>query len=201
MDTEIVRKIKYSGYTTPELQLLKQYTQYSVSIDFTDLYIPSVPCESVTIIRKFDIVTENEEVEILINGKTNELSSEIGPEVFINDFILNKDIARFFFFDSEKIVSLAEINTVIEKKKLSTAYNEVLGVKKYEDLKRNLENLRIRLRKKSADLDGRNKLTNLIEQQSSINKELLKLDAKIRLLDEEIILLKKQDDEFQLKMF
>jgi DNA sulfur modification protein DndD len=200
LDTEIIRKIKSIGYT-PEISFLKQYAQYSVSIDFTDLFIPSVPCESVTVTRKFDIITEDEIVEILINGKVNELCKEIGPEVFINDFILNKDIARFFFFDSEKIVSLAEINTVHEKRKLSTAYNEVLGVKKYEDLKKNLENLRIRLRKKSSDLDGRNKLIALIEQQSILNNHLVEIENKIKLLDEEIISLKKQDDEFQLKMF
>lgn len=197
---DIINKIKTVGYTTDTIYL-KQYTQYSVCIDFTDLFIPSVPCESVSITRNFDIITEVEIVEILINGKNNELCTEIGPDVFINDFILNKDIARFFFFDSEKIVSLAEINTIHEKRKLSTAYNEVLGVKKYEDLKRNLENLRIRLRKKSSDLDGRNKLIALIDQQSVINSLLLEFDNKIKQLDEEIISLKKQDDEFQLKMF
>jgi len=200
LDSDTIRKIKSSGYT-PDNESLMQHTQYSVSIDFTDLFIPSVPCESVTVTRKYDIITEIETVEILINGKINELCTEIGPEVFINDFILNKDIARFFFFDSEKIVSLAEINTVHEKRKLSTAYNEVLGVKKYEDLKKNLENLRIRLRKKSSDLVGRNKLIALIDEQSILNNQLSDFDKTIKLLDEDIISLKKQDDEFQLKMF
>lgn len=200
LNNDIFRKIKNLGYTS-EIDYLKQYTQYSVSIDFSDLFIPSVPCESVTVTRKYDIVTETETVEILINGKVNELCTEIGPEVFINDFILNKDIARFFFFDSEKIVSLAEINTVHEKRKLSTAYNEVLGVKKYEDLKKNLENLRIRLRKKSSDLVGRNKLIALMDQQLVLNTLLSEIENKIKLLDDEIVTLKKQDDEFQLKMF
>jgi DNA sulfur modification protein DndD len=200
LGVDIIRRINNVGYT-PEIEHLKQYTQYSVSIVFSDLFIPSVPCESVTITRKYDIITETEIVEILINGKINELCTEIGPEVFINDFILNKDIARFFFFDSEKIVSLAEINTVHEKRKLSTAYNEVLGVKKYEDLKKNLENLRIRLRKKSSDIDGRNKLIALMEQQIVLNSLLSEIENKIKMLDDEIVSLKKQDDEFQLKMF
>ena len=64
---------------------------------------------------------------------------------------MNKDIARFFFFDSERIVALADTNTSEEKRKLNSAYNEVLGVKKYEDLKKNLENLRLRFRRKSDD--------------------------------------------------
>ena len=53
------------------------------------------------------MIMEKEFVEILIDGAKNELTAEIGSEVFINDFVLNKDIARFFFFDSEHIVTLA----------------------------------------------------------------------------------------------
>lgn len=65
----------------------------------------------------------------MIDGAKNELANEIGPDVFINDFILNKDIARFFFFDSEQIVALAETGSASDRRKLCSAYNEVLGVR------------------------------------------------------------------------
>lgn len=148
------------------------------------------------IIRTFDCIRQEETTTILIDGAKNELSVEIGVDVFINDFILNKDIARFFFFDSEKIVSLAEINTVSEKRKLSSAYNEVLGVKKYEDLKKNLENLRIRLRKKSSDIESRNKLNTMLDKQTFFQDSLYETDEKIKFLDEEIIELKRSDDDY-----
>jgi DNA sulfur modification protein DndD len=106
------------------------------------------------------------------------LTNEIGPEIFINDFILNKDIARFFFFDSEQIVALAETNTAAEKRKLCSAYNEVLGVRKYEELKHNLENVRLRFRKKSSDIESRNKLFALIEKQSLKKSEVEDLKMK-----------------------
>lgn len=196
---ETIKKIKKNGYTF-ENEYLQQYTQFSISIDFSELLIPSVPCISVKITRKFDIIIEEETVEILIDGKINELSREIGPDVFINDFILNKDIARFFFFDSEKIVSLAEINSTNEKRKLSSAYNEVLGLKKFEDLKQNLENLRIRLRKKTTDIESRNKLTALLNRQSILQLRLTEYEKHIIDIDEEISILKKKNDDFQMTL-
>ena len=181
----VVSKIKRSGYTFDN-ERVKADAVYSVSIDFSDVFIPSIPCDSLRITRSYDSIQDQENVEIYIDGKLNELSKEIGSEVFINDFILNKDIARFFFFDSEKIVALAETNTLEERRKLNSAYNEVLGVKKYEDLKRNLENLRLRFRKKSNDIAGRTKLTSLIEQQATLKnlydqkeKEMLELENQL----------------------
>ena len=136
-------QIKRYGYSQ-DTEFIKSFSHYYVSIEFSDVFIPSMPCHSIKVTRLFDVIREEESVEILIDEMKNELTTEIGSEVFINDFILNKDIARFFFFDSEKIVSLAETNTIDEKRKLCSAYNEVLGVKKYEDLKKNLESLRLR---------------------------------------------------------
>lgn len=103
-------------------------TTYSVTIEFSEVVIPSLPCTSIKISRSYDIIQDKESVEILIDGVRNELANEIGPDVFINDFILNKDIARFFFFDSEQIVALAETGSVNDRRKLCSAYNEVLGV-------------------------------------------------------------------------
>ena len=39
-----------------------------------------------------------EELNIKIDGIENELTKEVGFEVFINDFILPREIAKFFFF-------------------------------------------------------------------------------------------------------
>ena len=109
----------------------------SVEIELKDLLIPSIPCKSVVLKRSYDLRTETEELKIFIDGLENELTKEVGYEVFINDFILPREIAKFFFFDAEKIVSLAEAKSKSELRNLSKAYSEVLGIKKYEDLKKN----------------------------------------------------------------
>lgn len=146
------------------------------------------------------MVTEKENVDILIDGVRNELTAEIGSEVFINDFILNKDIARFFFFDSEQIVALAETNTTSERRRLCSAYNEVLGVRKYEDLKRNLENVRLRFRKKSSDVESRDKLISLLEKQENLEAQIEKLRQQTSNYESKLKELRTQDESLQLQL-
>lgn len=192
-------KIKKKGYSV-ETEKIQDLSVYSVSLEFTEVLIPSIPCQSLKITRSYDIIKEKEDVEILIDGAKNELSVEIGNEIFINDFILNKDIARFFFFDSEKIVTLAETNTIEEKRKLGSAYNEVLGVKKYEDLKKNLENLRLRIRRKSNDIESRNKLNALIEKQKTLTKRAKTVEQENEQITSQLLLLDKEDEDLQIQL-
>jgi DNA sulfur modification protein DndD len=69
---------------------------------------------------------------------------------------------------------------------LCSAYNEVLGVRKYEDLKHNLENVRLRFRKKSSDVDTRNKLFALLKKQESKRGEIDHLNDASNSLDSEL---------------
>lgn len=195
----LLSTIKKQGYSSHN-EYLKQWSQYAVSLEFSDIFIPSIPCRSLKIIRSYDIIRDEENVEILIDGIKNELTSEIGHEVFINDFVLNKDIARFFFFDSEKIVLLAETNTVDEKRKLCSAYNEVLGVKKYEDLKRSLENLRLRFRRKSNDIESRNKLTSLLLKQKAFYENITEKEKETAELDYKLSSFRKDNEKLQMQL-
>jgi len=157
----------------------KSLRSYSVSILLTDLNIPTLPCDNIEIIRTYDTDKNDDTIQILIDGKENELTKEVGDEIFVNDFILPKEIAKFFFFDAEKIVSLAEIKSVEDKKVLSKAYSEVLGIKKYEDLKINLEDLRIRFRRNSATEKDRKKLTELQKEVEQFKKLIDHNESKL----------------------
>jgi len=148
---------------------------FSVEIEITDIYIPSVPCRKIILKREYNIDKETENTQILIDGFENELTNEVGSDIFINDFILPREIAKFFLFDAEKIVSLAEIKTIAEKRSLSLAYSEVLGISKYVHLKQTLENLRVKLRKKSASISDRNKL-NILQDEVRKLEELISLN-------------------------
>ena len=191
--------IKRRGYSSDN-EDLKRITTYYVAIEFEDVVIPSLPCTSLKVIRSYDMVTEKENVDILIDGVRNELTATIGSEVFINDFILNKDIARFFFFDSEQIVALAETNTSTEKRRLCSAYNEVLGVRKYEDLKKNLENVRLRFRKKSSDVASREKLLSMLDKQEELERRNTEYRDKLKTLETEIQQLRSEDEALQLQL-
>ena len=194
-----IESIKDNGYSSKN-EYVKKWSSYAVSLEFSDIIIPSIPCQTLKITRSFDTILCEEKVEVLIDGIQSELTSEMGNEIFINDFILSKDIARFFFFDSEKIVTLADTNTIDEKRKLSSAYNEVLGVRKYEELKRNLENMRLRFRRKSNDIDGRNKLNTLLLKQKILSEVIVKLKQQSVEVEEELFKLKKHDEILQIKL-
>ena len=191
--------IKRRGYSSDNEEL-KRITTYYVAIEFEDVVIPSLPCTSLKVVRSYDMVTEKENVDILIDGVKNELTATIGSEVFINDFILNKDIARFFFFDSEQIVALAETNTSTEKRRLCSAYNEVLGVRKYEDLKKNLENVRLRFRKKSSDVASREKLVSMLNKQEELEKQVGDKRQDLSNLESELLQLRSEDESIQLQL-
>ena len=149
--------------------------EFSVEIELTDILIPSIPCKSLKIKRSYNSITEKEKLSISIDGEESQLTKEIGYDVFIDDFVLPRDIAKFFFFDAEKIVSLAEANSKEDLRSLSKAYSEVLGIKKYEDLKKNLEILSSKLRRKGAQGDDKLRIEELTEEQKEIN-DLIKLN-------------------------
>jgi len=172
----------------------------SVEVELTDILIPSIPCKSVLLKRSYDLKTESEELKIFIDGLENELTKDVGYEVFINDFILPREIAKFFFFDAEKIVSLAEAQSKAELKNLSKAYSEVLGIKKYEDLKKNLETLLTKLRRSGASPLQQTKLISLVDKEKELNG-LIEINQDKQLnIDKELLNHKINSDNLQEKL-
>lgn len=174
--------------------LITQAPSFSVTIVLSKVSIPGIPCDNVSITRVHNIATGDETLTILMDEKESELTTEMGPEIFINDFILPREIAKFFFFDAEKIVSLAEMRSLEEKKMLSKAYAEVLGIKKYEDLKQNLENVRLKLRKSTTGTKDQQKLEEL-DTAINTNERLVSICTEKREKLKEDIARKKAESE------
>ncbi len=164
---EIFEKGGYSKYIGNSLNsdaALNGEKRFSVAVTFTDVEIPNITCTDITIIRSYDSATDtNDELKILIDGKENDLLNDKDEEeMFIRDYILPIEIAKFFFFDAEKIVSFAQINTPEQRTELSKAYSQVLGIQKYDELKKELEKLQDEYRKDSAKSQDRAELNDLI---------------------------------------
>ncbi|WP_035090303.1 AAA family ATPase, partial [Aquimarina macrocephali] len=177
-----------------------EISNFSVEVELQDLFIPSIPCRTVTIKRSFDLKSEEENLIILIDGDENELTKDVGYEVFIDDFILPREIAKFFFFDAEKIVSLAEAKSNSELKSLSKAYSEVLGIKKYEELKNNLEVLLSKLRRRGGSEFEKSKLDDLISKEEELQKRIDHNQDKRDDIDKQITILKSKSDSLQEKL-
>lgn len=191
INREVKSNFKKNIDSTPE---------FYVEIELKDILIPSIPCKTVLIKRSYNLKTEIEELSIKIDGLENELTKEVGFEVFINDFILPREIAKFFFFDAEKIVSLAEAKSKSELKNLSKAYSEVLGIKKYEDLKKNLETLLTKLRRSGANAVEQKKLFELTDTENEILAYLELNQDNQNSTDRDITNLRLTSDNLQEKL-
>lgn len=175
-------------------------TAMSMKITFSDITVPGFTCNEVSIVRSYFIDREHEDVEILIDGKPNELIEEVGKEIFIHDFILPKEIAKFFFFDAEKNVSLAEAKSINDRANLSKAYSEILGIKKYEDLRSHLSDLRLRYRKSSADKGDADKIRNMEVDIDHLQQFIQKQNEKITEHTATREELKLKSDQLQAKL-
>lgn len=184
-EKEIRDKGNYTKYISNSLNK-KAYengeTEFSVAVVFSGVKIPDVTCNEVTIKRSYNVVSNtSDRVEVLIDGFQNQLIDDLtkenqkGEEIFIRDFILPIEIAKFFFFDAEKIVSLAEINSNNQRRQLSKAYSEVLGIQKYEDLKATLEEKQDEYRRRSAKPEEKEELNQLHADIENTKIEIEKL--------------------------
>ena len=207
--TEIAQKGSYAKYIAGcmnRLADLKGDSKFSVSLTFTGVKMLTGNFSEVQITRSYDTRTSNENVVVLIDGQLNEIIRDLttdkqdGAEIFIRDFILPIEIAKFFFFDAEKIVSLAEINSTEQRKNLSKAYTEVLGIKKYEDLKETLESLQDDYRKKSATPEDRKELNQIKADIDNKNIEIENVEEQIVKLTEEKDEKKNESEEIQKKL-
>lgn len=199
---------KYIGNSLNRLAKANGETKFSVSVTFTNVKIPEITCNEIKITRTYDIKTStSDKVEVLIDGYQNELIQDLttegkqdGEEIFIRDFILPIEIAKFFFFDAEKIVSLAEINSPEQRRLLSKAYTEVLGIKKYEDLKEQLEILLDDYRRKSAKPEELRDFNNIKTSLENKQLEIDELEDKIQALNQEKIEKQGESSEIQMKL-
>jgi DNA sulfur modification protein DndD len=189
-DKEISEKGGYPKYISESLNTEaanEGINKFSVSVTFGDVVVPEIDCKEVKITRTYIVDGSNEDqLEILVDGHPNELADEMGLEIFIREFILPKEIAKFFFFDAEKIVNLAESTSVEHNRMLSLAYSEVLGIKKYEDLKANLESIRLELRKKSASAADEDRLNILEAEIENIERKQKDIEDEQRDIHDEI---------------
>ena len=68
--------------------------EFSVQVTFSNVNIPSVVCDDVTIKRKGYFKSGIDEFEIYVEGHLNELTKEVGDELFIQDFLLPREIGQ-----------------------------------------------------------------------------------------------------------
>ena len=206
---EIADKGNYTKYIADSMNRKAREEgekEFSVTILFSGVNVQNVPCE-VVVKRSYNIITgTSDNVQVLISGQPQELIENLsqdnqkGEEIFIRDFILPIAIAKFFFFDAEKITSLAEINQKEQRKQLSQAYSEVLGIQKYETLKNSLQEKLDEFRGKSASAEDQQTLNQLKTNIENGELAITENENKIGELNEKIATKKHETVEISHKL-
>ncbi len=198
---------KFVGTSLNRLAEAQGETKFSVAVTFTNVKIPEITCNEIKVIRSFDTKTGTKDnLQILIDGQPNELIQDLsrnnqdGGEVFIREFILPLEIAKFFFFDAEKIVSLAEVNSSEQRRSLGIAYSEVLGIHKYEELKNQLLSIQDDYKKNAASPEDRRKFIELDKNIEIKEMEISDVENEIEELNNQKAEAKHDADEIQKKL-
>ena len=193
---------RYIGHSLNEEAQRKGETRFSVSVTFTNVEIPDTTCTEITIIRSYDsAISTDDELHIFIDGKDSDLfANREEAEFFIRDYILPIEIAKFFFFDAEKIVSFAEINTPEQRRELSKAYSQVLGIQKYDTLKKELERLQDEYRRESAQPKDRADFIDISGKIEKENELIKDIDKQIQDKEDKKVLLRYDFTQLQEKL-
>lgn len=185
-------------------------SKFSVSLTLTGLDMPdSIKCEEVKITRSYDTKNASgDDLLILFDGKQID---EIFPtvpkeeridaeEYFIRERIMPLEIAKFFFFDAERIVAYSELDSDEQRENLALAYSQVLGIQKYESLKETLNSIKDDYRKKGVNSKEREEYNALCIEIENSKQELSDLAVSIEALDQEIAQKQGESDDIQKRL-
>ncbi len=132
-------------------------SRFSVEIQFSEVELSEVfskneqRLSSISVKRSFDAINpvDGEELSILMDGEEiGLLSDEVDKANFINDYLIPIDIAKFVFFDAEKIAEIASLSARDQAVIMNEALGKILGLNIYESL---VEDLKIYERKLKAE--------------------------------------------------
>lgn len=181
----------YGNYTKYMQQCLNRHAKqqgircFSVGVTFEGVEMWAYSTVSLT--RRYDVAKDEEVFEVLLDGRRlEEVNGEEGAgeeqkHLFVQECLMPLEVARFFFFDAEKIVSLSRGSEAQEQQNLGDSYSRILGLKVIDDLRLSLEELADDYRKRSATQDNKQRL---IDLEASVKRGELRQQMLVDQLNE-----------------
>ena len=129
--------------------------------------------------REWDAISKKTEEKIAVweNGNYSDFLTQ-NWSMFIEN-ILPSALARFFFFDGEKIAELAVDETSVQMKE---SIRSMLGISVLDVLKSDLSKILRRLAKSSKQQDGNTAIDSLLQEKETLEVELSDIDTRINQL-------------------
>ncbi len=175
---------------------------FSVELLFSDVLYGSNDKESIiTVKRSYNTDLQEELLEIIPNDEELlELNTKEEKQNFINDYLVPIEIARFVFFDAEKISQIADLNSAKQAKLMDKTLGNMLGLNIYQNLLDEIEGYIRKLKKDSSTHEILEQITQFENKISSntqriksknnnlqqYNKEIQEIIGKIEQLERDI---------------
>lgn len=184
---EIRDQRSYSRYIASSLNknVAHGNSSFSVSILFGNVDSETLKCKEIRVTRSYNTRSSAaDDLVILFDGKEIEEWKYLDKnerinlsEFYIREHILPIEIAKFYFFDAEKIVAFADSNE--QRGKISKAYAQVLGIQRFVDLKEEMEKVREEYRKASVNSEETNRFQQLCDSIDQADQELAMVSEEI----------------------
>jgi len=159
--------------------------QFSIELIFeevklSDIFANATTSSKIAIKRCYNTQTGEEVFEILIDGKANELLLEESDKInFVNDYIIPIDIAKFVFFDAEKIAEIASLSAKDQAVIMNKALGEILGLNIYENLVKDLVTYENNLQKEAASTEIKAQINSFenVKKQNELRIEAIEKET------------------------
>jgi len=168
-------------------------TQFGVEVNFTGVELSDVftskdqKLADVQLIRTYDLETREENFEILMDNVPNDLvTDEDDKPIFVNDYLIPIDIAKFVFFDAEKIAEIAQLGAKAQASLMDETFGQVLGLNTHENLVEELEQYCKNLKKGEASTEINIQITEF-ENAKILNEQQIEANLnRLNEIDDEI---------------
>jgi DNA sulfur modification protein DndD len=128
-----------------------------------------------------------ESFKILIDGRENGLITEETEQInFINDFIIPIDIAKFVFFDAEKISEIAALDSKDRAMLMDKSFGQILGLNTYSELIQDLKAYELSLRRQNVESNIDLQIITFENEIKIENSKIVDNTDNISLLEEKI---------------
>lgn len=203
---EIQKDINYSKFIKQCLNWDAQSegtNKFSIQLAISDIEMPEnslIPFgenQKCIIKREYDVQSMNETLSIVSADSLKEIfNSEEEKANFINNYLIPIEIAKFVFFDAEKIASLAELSTKEEASIFNDALGKLLGLDIYKNLEDDLKIYTDTLKKEEANINIREQLTNSEKTVDLNSLKINSIDEKIAQNENTIVKKKEKIREY-----
>lgn len=150
----------------------------SVEIVFTGAELGGVPAREISVKRsRRSGGDKDDEVSVCIDGKyivsENDNEARKEREEIIRENILPIEVAKFFLFDAQKIISFADFSSTQQNRDLKKSFSQVLGISHYEELRDRLMRIAQVCRTRRAKPEQKAKYDVLTAQEKGLVETLI----------------------------